>query len=162
PRAWSPSSTEAATNAGKKSAKAGHGACAIGRRFGQRVAGTVRWAGRIRVRRWSVTRHAGGLTGFVTLFALEATAFALGNLLEKSDVQDSKLTVLTAEQRTIASGMIARDIQRRINRFNVQHREAWYKIKTREQWEKYRDDRIARLRQSLGEWPTPVKPNVKV
>src|SRR6185295_13612042 len=35
-------------------------------------------------------------------------------------------------------------------------------IKTRDQWEKYRDERIDRLRQSLGEWPNPGKPNVKV
>lgn len=79
-----------------------------------------------------------------------------------SDLAKTSVEVLTKEQRAEARGMIDRDIQQRTKDFNSQHRETWYKIKTREQWEKYRDERIARLRQSLGEWPTPAKPNVKV
>jgi cephalosporin-C deacetylase-like acetyl esterase len=70
--------------------------------------------------------------------------------------------VLTKEQAGDARGMIGRYIQQRTAQFNVGHREEWYKIKTREQWEKYRDERIERLRRSLGEWPQPGKPNVRV
>ena len=62
--------------------------------------------------------------------------------------------VLSKEQRRDARGMIDRYLQRRTTEFNVSHRQAWYKIKTREQWEKFRDERIARLRQSLGHSPT--------
>jgi hypothetical protein len=78
------------------------------------------------------------------------------------DLSKLPLDVLSKEERAAANGMIDRDIQKRFKDFNAQHREEWYKIKTREQWEKYRDERIARLRQSLGEWPTPAKPNVRV
>jgi cephalosporin-C deacetylase-like acetyl esterase len=70
--------------------------------------------------------------------------------------------VLGKEDRADAQGMIDRDVQRRMKEFNVRHRETWYKIKTREQWEEYRDERIGRLRRSLGEWPTPGKPNARV
>jgi len=70
--------------------------------------------------------------------------------------------VLSKEQRADARGMIDRDIQRRIKEFNVTHRETWYKVKTFEQWEKYKRDRIERLHESLGEWPRPPKPNVRV
>src|SRR5690242_16142791 len=70
--------------------------------------------------------------------------------------------VLGREARAEARGMIGRDIQRRTRAFNARHRETWYKVKTREQWEQYRDERIGRLRQSLGEWPRPGKPNGKV
>jgi hypothetical protein len=78
------------------------------------------------------------------------------------DLSKVAADVLTKEQRADARGMIERDIQNRIKEFNARHRETWYKVKTREQWGQYRDERIARLRQSLGEWPTPARPNVKV
>jgi dienelactone hydrolase len=70
--------------------------------------------------------------------------------------------VLSKEQQQAARGMIDRDIRQRTADFNAHHREEWYRVKTREQWEKYRDERIERLRRSLGEWPQPGKPNVKV
>ena len=38
---------------------------------------------------------------------------------------------------------------------NARSRDAWANIKTREQWEKYRDERVGRLRRSLGEYPAP-------
>ena len=53
--------------------------------------------------------------------------------------------VLGKEQRQEASGMIERDIVRRTAQVNARNREEWAKIKTREQWEKFRDERIARL-----------------
>ena len=70
--------------------------------------------------------------------------------------------ILGKEERAEARNMIDRDYQRRVKEFNVQHRDTWYQVKTREQWEKYKGERIERLRQSLGEWPAPPKPNVRV
>jgi cephalosporin-C deacetylase-like acetyl esterase len=93
---------------------------------------------------------------------LSAMAAAIAAPVIAQDTSRVAPEVLTKEQLADARGMIDRDLQKRTKEFNAQHRETWYKIKTREQWEKYRDERIARLRQSLGEWPTPVKPNVKV
>jgi cephalosporin-C deacetylase-like acetyl esterase len=101
------------------------------------------------------------------LFAMMASFLAAASAaptLAQGPTDLSKVTpdVLSKEERADARGMIDRDIQRRIKDFNVQHRDTWYKVKTRAQWEKYKDERIERLRQSLGEWPTPGKPNVKV
>jgi hypothetical protein len=81
------------------------------------------------------------------------------------DVADlSKLSsdVLSKEQRKEASGMIERDIVARTREVNARNREAWSKITSREQWEKYRDERLAALRKSLGEYPAaPAKLNVR-
>lgn len=63
--------------------------------------------------------------------------------------------VLSKEQRSQAAGMIDRDISRRSAAANARNREEWSRIQTREQWEKYRDERIERLRRSLGEFPPP-------
>jgi hypothetical protein len=81
---------------------------------------------------------------------------------ETADLAKVAPQVLGKEPQAEARGMIDRDIQRRTAEFNAGHRAEWYKVKTREQWEKYRDERIERLRRSLGEWPTPGKPNVRV
>jgi cephalosporin-C deacetylase-like acetyl esterase len=63
--------------------------------------------------------------------------------------------VIGVEQRRMAAGMIERDIRRRTAEVNARNREAWYRIRTRAQWEQYRDERIERLRRSLGEFPPP-------
>ncbi len=96
-------------------------------------------------------------------------AFLLGLTLSTSAVAQevtdlSKLApdVLTKEQRSDARGMIERDIQRRSAKFNARTREEWDKVTTKEQWEKFRDDRIGKLRLSLGEWPQPGKLNARV
>jgi cephalosporin-C deacetylase-like acetyl esterase len=93
---------------------------------------------------------------------LSALVTAIPSPALAQDLSKVAPEVLTQEQRTDARGMIDRDIQKRLKEFNARHRETWYKVSTREQWEQYRDERIARLRQSLGEWPTPARPNVKV
>jgi cephalosporin-C deacetylase-like acetyl esterase len=70
--------------------------------------------------------------------------------------------VLDKEQKRQATGMIERDIHRRTLDANAKNRVEWSPIKTREQWEKYRDERIEKLRRSLGEYPPAGKLNVKV
>src|SRR5262245_3307176 len=79
-------------------------------------------------------------------------------LAAADDANDlSKLApeVLSKEQRQQAGGMIERDINRRSAEVNARNREQWSRIETREQWEKYRDERVAALRRSLGEYPAP-------
>lgn len=63
--------------------------------------------------------------------------------------------VLPKELQKQAANMIERDIERRSAEVNARNRAEWAKIKTREQWEKYRDERVERLRKSLGEYPAP-------
>src|SRR6266496_3253628 len=92
------------------------------------------------------------LTGFARLAAAD----------EAADLSKVAPEVLGKEQRGEAAGMIARDIRRRTAEVNARNRAEWYKIKTRQQWEKYRDERIERLRRSLGEYPPAGKLNVRV
>jgi cephalosporin-C deacetylase-like acetyl esterase len=44
-----------------------------------------------------------------------------------------------------------------IRRANQRDREAWNAVKTRAEWEKFRDERIKALRDSLGTWPEVPK-----
>jgi cephalosporin-C deacetylase-like acetyl esterase len=70
--------------------------------------------------------------------------------------------VLTKEQRSEAVGMIDRVIRRRTAEVNTRNREQWSQIASREQWEKFRDERVAALRRSLGDYPAPpAKLNVR-
>src|SRR5262245_22938275 len=48
-------------------------------------------------------------------------------------------------------------LQKRIQRANQEDREEWLKIKSRTDWEKFRDERINALRDSLGTWPEVPK-----
>ena len=65
--------------------------------------------------------------------------------------------VLSDKSRNEARDAIERDLERRKHVVNDQNRAEWAKIKTREQWEKYRDERYSRLRASLGTFPDPPK-----
>lgn len=70
--------------------------------------------------------------------------------------------VLTKEERSEAAGMIDREIRRRTAEVNARNREQWSQITSREQWEKFRDERVAALRRSLGDYPAPpAKLNVR-
>lgn len=69
--------------------------------------------------------------------------------------------VLTAEQRAEARGTIDRDIAARTAAFNERHRQLWAEVKSADQWRAYRDERIGKLRESLGDLPATAKPNVR-
>src|SRR5262245_35497918 len=70
--------------------------------------------------------------------------------------------VLGKEQRADAAGRVEGDGRRRTDEANARNRQGWAKVTTREAWEKYRDERVDRLRRSLGEFPEPGKPTVRV
>jgi len=71
--------------------------------------------------------------------------------------------VLSEDMRAQAAGAINRELRRRLEAANAQSRSEWGAITTRAEWEAYRDERIARLRGSLGEFPEPPRPlNVKI
>lgn len=57
--------------------------------------------------------------------------------------------------------MIARDASARIRAANRRDTAAWRQVKTRADWEKYRDPRLQALRASLGEFP-PVPHDLKL
>jgi len=70
-----------------------------------------------------------------------------------STLRDLDVTVLSNEERYEVAGMISRDIERRrllaIQRENM----AWSKVKSRNDWERFRDQRLNALRESLGQFP---------
>lgn len=100
-------------------------------------------------------RHAVGRV-FVLVFGVLVLGRPLPVAAEDAaDLGKIAAEVLGKEQRREAAGMIERDIARRTDLVNDRNRQAWGAIKTREQWEKYRDDRIERLRSSLGRFPKP-------
>jgi hypothetical protein len=57
--------------------------------------------------------------------------------------------------------MLAKDVRARIQEANERESKAWRSIKTKADWERYRDQRIRALRDSLGEFP-PVPKEMKV
>ncbi len=65
-------------------------------------------------------------------------------------LRDLDVNVLSAEQRRELAGMVSRDIERR-RLLAIQHENsAWHRVKSRRDWELFRDKRIEALRRSLG------------
>src|SRR5882672_5790591 len=89
------------------------------------------------------------------LLAWLALALTQDDLAERLRDLDSK--VLPAPR----PAMIGRDASSRIAESNRRESEAWRKIKTREDWERYRDVRLRALRESLGA-AEPVPADLKV
>ena len=56
-----------------------------------------------------------------------------------------------------AANLLSRDVRARIREANLHDLEEWRKIQTKEDWEKFRDTRIAALKKSLGTFPGPPK-----
>ena len=65
--------------------------------------------------------------------------------------------VLSQEARAAAASMINRDLRRRRDAANERNRAEWSAIQDRNQWKAYRNIRLARLRESLGDFSTPPK-----
>jgi cephalosporin-C deacetylase-like acetyl esterase len=65
--------------------------------------------------------------------------------------------VFPAERREELAGMIREDIRERLRAANERSSQAWQSIKTRDDWQRFRDERIAALRRSLGRYPEPPK-----
>jgi len=92
----------------------------------------------------------------MTLLATVLTlALAQDGVAER--LRDLDSTVLPAPQ----PGMIGRDASSRIAAANRRESEAWGKIQTREDWERYRDVRLRALREALGA-AEPVPADLKV
>lgn len=68
---------------------------------------------------------------------------------------DSK--VLSEDWQERASGMVRERLRRLTTEANTKNRAEWAAIKTKADWERYRDERIDRLRSALAEFPDPPK-----
>ena len=65
-------------------------------------------------------------------------------------------TVLSEEERESAAGMIPDDLDRRLRAANRSSSAEWKAIKTRDDWQRFRDDKLRRLRKAVG--PLPDRP----
>lgn len=73
-------------------------------------------------------------------------------------MQEIPSDVLTPDLKKSVSSMIDRDLRRRRDHANTQNRAEWTKIKNRKRWEAFTQERLQRLRQSLGN-KVEVNPN---
>jgi cephalosporin-C deacetylase-like acetyl esterase len=69
-----------------------------------------------------------------------------GTVLKADDFKDAPL-----------NQMLSRDASRRRKEVNASDLKAWQEIKTKDDWEKFRDVRIKALKESLGTFPDPKK-----
>jgi dienelactone hydrolase len=76
----------------------------------------------------------------------------LAETLRKLDV---RVVPADSERAKELPRMLGRDARARIGIANRRETEAWHKVTTRAEWERYRDRRIGALRRSLGEYPDP-------
>lgn len=102
-----------------------------------------------------VARHA-----FVTVVTLLLTVSCLG-AADTGDLagalRDVDVRVLSNDERQKLVGMISRDIQRRRLLAIQRENKAWSQVKSRDDWERFRDQRLDALRHSLGQFPPPPK-----
>jgi dienelactone hydrolase len=72
-----------------------------------------------------------------------------------STLRSLDMTVLSSDERHEAAGMVSRDIERRRLRAIQKENMAWSHVKSRNDWERFRDHRLNALRESLGQFPPP-------
>jgi len=76
-----------------------------------------------------------------------------------AQLRDLNATVIPAdsEQGKRLPRMLARSVQARLREANQRESRLWQQIRTRADWEQYRDPRIQALRASLGTFPPPPR-----
>jgi dienelactone hydrolase len=74
---------------------------------------------------------------------------------------DGRVIVLGTVRQPPLAGMLARDVEARLRAANRADRRAWETVKTRADWEQFREQRLQALRASLGDFP-PVPTDLKV
>jgi len=96
---------------------------------------------------------------------LSAATLGYATVTEAADgdtIQELDPTVLSKAWQERASDMVRERLRRLTTEANAKNRAEWNAIKTKADWERYRDERIARLRAALAEFPTPPpKPNAR-
>ncbi len=78
-------------------------------------------------------------------------------LAEQLTQLDGHVVPADSEKGKQLSSMLADDIRARLRAANQHESRLWHAIKTRADWERYRDPRLQALRDSLGQWPAPPK-----
>lgn len=81
-----------------------------------------------------------------------AAALAVQGLEDEIRKLDTRVIPADAEP----ARLLSRDVQARLLEANVRETDAWRAIRTRGEWEEYRDKKIKALRASLGTFPAPT------
>ncbi|HYT94936.1 MAG TPA: acetylxylan esterase [Gemmataceae bacterium] len=76
-----------------------------------------------------------------------------GDLADKLRALDARVFPADSEDAKKLPQMLSRDVQARRAAVNQRETEAWRGLKTKADWERYRDPRIKALRDSLGTFP---------
>jgi cephalosporin-C deacetylase-like acetyl esterase len=97
----------------------------------------------------------------VALFAGNITAAEPakpGQLAEKLRGLDARVIVVgTVKGESPLASMLGREVRAGLRSANLADAKAWEEVKTRADWERFRDKRLAALRASLGDFPEQVK-----
>jgi dienelactone hydrolase len=79
-----------------------------------------------------------------------------------STLRDLDVNVLPNEERLEVAGTISRDIERRRLLAIQSENMAWSNVESRSDWERFRDQRLNALRESLGQFrPLPIDLNIE-
>ena len=91
-------------------------------------------------------------------FQPPAAAESLADTLKKIEPH-----VVPEDQREALRSMLGRSLREQIAAANRKSSAEWVKIDTREAWERFRNEKIAALRSSLGSLPErPARPQVLI
>jgi hypothetical protein len=103
------------------------------------------------------------LLASLLVLGLPLAAFAedKDSLAAKLRDLDARVIPADSELGKQLGRMLAKDVRARIQEANERESKAWRAIKTKADWERFRDQRIKALRESLGEFP-PVPKEMKV
>ncbi|HEY7157173.1 MAG TPA: acetylxylan esterase [Gemmataceae bacterium] len=98
------------------------------------------------------------LTALASSAAAQSKAAGLAEQLRRLD---SHVLPKNDDPSRRPDGMLGRSIRARLRAANDRESDAWRALRTKADWEKYRDARIRALRQSLGSFP-PVPSDLQV
>ncbi|HKI31617.1 MAG TPA: acetylxylan esterase [Gemmataceae bacterium] len=110
-----------------------------------------------------MTRHPGLAVALLTVVIATAAVSRAEDEPDSSQVAetlrklDVRVVPADSERAKELPRMLGRDARARIDAANRRETEAWHKITNRDEWERYRDQRIEALRRSLGQFPDPPK-----
>jgi hypothetical protein len=91
------------------------------------------------------------------IFVPPAASLRASDLAEELRRLDVRVIQAGSEEARDLPRMLGRDARARIDAANRRETGAWRKIATRQDWERYRDQRLRGLRESLGQFPDPPR-----
>src|SRR2546425_290340 len=75
------------------------------------------------------------------------------NLADELRKLDGNVFTPGSDEAKAAATTLSRDVRARMQAANRRSTEEWKQIKTKEDWEKFREAKLKLLRDSLGQWP---------